>query len=184
MPICVILAGCAAGTTAGVRSAGVDTAGAPTAVTANTTIELAGDAQREYDAVLAEVGVDIAGAQNAAVVLGDAEFCGWDQVGPTVGAPRTDLAARRCFVGAHIEGRSALFLLDTRTNEGDPVPLIYRTVGGRVTVYGDWTRDGYGTREWREERCHTLYIASYDSESPPRLVFSCFPWDESGVVGS
>jgi len=137
--------------------------------------------QSEHDAILEQVGVVVADAPTAAVVLGDAEFCGWAQVGPRSGGnPRVDLAGRRCFVQAHLDGRSALFLIVALTNESDPTPYIYRTNGARVTEFADFTRDSYGTRTWRVDPCDSLFLASYDSETPPRLVFSCFPWDESG----
>ncbi|MEQ1699261.1 MAG: hypothetical protein ABMA25_04080 [Ilumatobacteraceae bacterium] len=143
----------------------------------------AGSAQGDYDLVLSEVGVVVSDAPSAAVVLADAVFCGWDQIGPIAGGnSRVDLAGRKCFVQAHLDGRSAVFLVDARTNEGDPTPFIYRTDGGHVTEFANFTRDNYGTREWRVGPCDSFYIATYDSESPARLVFSCYPWDETGQL--
>ena len=157
--------------------------GSTTVVSPTDATNPADSGQDDYDAVLAEVGVVGANAPIAAVVLGDAEFCGWEQVGPMVGGiGRVDMAGRKCFVGAHLDGRSALFLVDARTNEGDPTPYIYRTDGGRVTEFADFTRDNYGTKAWRVDQCATLYFASYDAESPARLAFSCYPWDEGGQL--
>ncbi|HQZ37211.1 MAG TPA: hypothetical protein PK020_22485 [Ilumatobacteraceae bacterium] len=157
--------------------------GSTTVVSPTDATDPADSGQNDYDAVLAKVGVVVANAPTAAVVLADAEFCGWDQVGPIAGgSSRVDLAGRRCFVGAHLDGRSALFLVDARTNEGDPTPYIYRTDGGRVTEFADFTRDNYGIKAWRVEPCDTLYFASYDAESPARLAFSCYPWDEGGQL--
>lgn len=157
--------------------------GSTTVVSPTDATDPADSGQTDYDAVLAEVGVVVANAPTDAVVLGDAEFCEWDQLGPMVGGnSRIDLVGRRCFVGAHLEGRSALFLVDARTNEGDPTPYIYRTDGGRMTEFADFTRDNYGTKAWRAEPCDTLYFASYDTETPARLAFSCYPWDEGGQL--
>lgn len=155
---------------------------ATTVLPSSTTAAPSGVGQDDYDLVLAEVGVVVADAPNAAVVLNDATFCGWDQIGPFVGEARVDLAGRRCFVRAHLDGRSAVFLVDARTNEGDPTPVIFRTDGGRVTEFADFTRDNYGTREWRVGPCDSFYIATYDAESPARLAFSCYPWDETGQL--
>ena len=155
--------------------------GSSTVVSPTDATDLTDSGQSDYDAVLAEVGVVVANAPTAAVVLADAEFCGWDQVRIYDGN-RVDLAGRRCFVGAHLDGRPALFFVDAITNEGDPTPYIYRTDGGRVTEFADFTRDNSGARAWRVEPCNTLYFASYDTESPVRLAFSCYPWDEGGQL--
>ncbi|HRB01887.1 MAG TPA: hypothetical protein PLP26_00895 [Ilumatobacteraceae bacterium] len=150
-----------------------------TVVSPTDATESADSGQNDYDAVLAEVGVVVADAPTAAVLLGDAKFCGWDQIRIYDG-DRIDLEGRRCFVEAHLDGRPALFFVDAITNEGDPTPYIYRTDGGRVTELADFTRVNNGTRAWRVDPCDTLYFASYDSESPARLAFSCYPWDEAG----
>ena len=180
--VCAILVGCGSDTTANESPATrSDDGSTSTVVSPTDATDPADSGQNDYDAVLAEVGVVVAKAPTAAVVLADAEFCGWAQFGPIAGGiGRVDLAGQKCFVRAHLDGRSALFLADARTNEGDPTPYIYRTDGGRVTEFADFTRDNYGTKAWRVEPCDTLYIASYDAESPARLVFSCYPWDERG----
>lgn len=180
--VSVMLVGCRSDTAADEAPTATRSEGGSTTIVSPTdATDPPSSGQTDYEAVLAEVGVVVATAPIDAVVLGDAEFCGWDQLGPMVGGnSRVDLAGRRCFVGAHLEGRSALFLVDAATNEGDPTPYIYRTDGGHVTEFADFTRDNYGTKAWRVEPCDTLYFASYDAESPARLVFSCSPWDESG----
>jgi hypothetical protein len=178
--ISAILVGCSSDTATNVAPTETRSIGGTTVV--SITTDPVDSGQSAYDAVLAEVGVVVANAPPPAVVLADGEFCGWDQVGPIVGIPRVDLAGRKCFVQAHLDGRSALFLLDARTNEGDPTPHIYRTDGGRVTEFADFTRDNFGTKAWRVEPCDTLYRASYDAESPSRLAFSCYPWEAAGQL--
>jgi len=177
-----ILVGCASDTASNEAPTATRSDGDSTTVVSPTVAtDPAASGQDDYDAVLTEVGIVVANAPTGAVVLGDAEFCGWEQLGPmTGGTNRVDIAGRRCFVEAHLDGRSALFLVDALTNEGDPTPYIYRTDGGHVTELADFTRDNYGTKAWRVEPCNTLYFASYDTESPARLAFSCYPLEESG----
>lgn len=182
--VAVMLVSCDSGTTANDEPSTPTSGGSATTVVSPTAATAPADSgQDAYDAVLSEVGVVVADAPTDAVVLADAEFCGWMQAGPIAGgSPRVDLAGQKCFLQAHLDGRSALFLVDARTNEGDPTPYVFRTDGGRVTEFADFTRDNLGTRVWRVSPCDSFYIASYDSEAPPRLTFACYPWDELGQL--
>ena len=182
--VVALLAGCDAGTAADEATSTSASRDGTTSTVSPVVVTAPADSDQDaYDSVLSEVGVVVADAPSDAVVLADAEFCGWMQAGPIRGGmPRVDLAGQKCFVQAHLDGRSALFLVDARTNEGDPTPYIFRTDDGRVTQFVDSTRDNYATRGWSVSPCDSFYIASYDSEAPPRLTFACYPWDELGQL--
>ena len=83
-------------------------------------------------------------------------------------------------LSAHRDGRA--YVAVQRFRLDDFAPYIFRTDDGRVTQFVDSTRDNYATRGWSVSPCDSFYIASYDSEAPPRLTFACYPWDELGQL--
>lgn len=119
-----------------------------------------------------QLGIDPSAAPAAAVQLDNAEFCGWEDDGPSGNdQPNTD--GRRCFVEAQFDGRSALYVWQVRTNEGDPLAVVYRTKGGAVSMYIDHTRDSLGTSGWEGGPCIGLTIETNGAFNPPLLQFHC-----------
>lgn len=110
-------------------------------------------------AVLIGLGVDRAGAPTDAVTLGDAEFCGWQQV--TFSGTTRDAAAQDCLLGAFLGGRAAIYAVSGTTIEGDPVVDIYRTSGGVATMYVDATRDRFGSGQWDVVTCDDLILQTH-----------------------
>ncbi len=130
--------------------------------------------QAAFEAVLAQLDVAIDLAPTEAVQLGDATPCGWDQLGgPSMLGDKVDAEARECFLAAHREGRPAVFVNQTRDNEGAFVAIIFRTEAGQVTMYWDWTTS-LRSEAWRTETCSTLYVE--EVREPPASVFSCTQW--------
>ena len=127
--------------------------------------------QAAYEAVLRELNVAVDTAPPPVLELGDATFCGWDELGgPSMPGDKVDAAARSCFVDAHRAGRSAVFVNRTRDNEGAPVPIIFRTLGGQAVLYWDVTKS-LSSEAWRTDPCSTLYVVELEAASA--AVFSC-----------
>ncbi|MGB8861337.1 MAG: hypothetical protein WCC60_18920 [Ilumatobacteraceae bacterium] len=145
-------------------------------VSSTVTVTLQPNGQAEFDALLAQVGAAVQLAPPEAVQLRGAELCGWDQLGwPGPENQMIDAAGRACFVDAHRAGTAAVFIDETRDNEGLPVPIIFRTDGGRAMMYWDWTRS-LSSEDWRSEPCDVLYVAE-EAEPVPHLAFGCTPWE-------
>ena len=127
--------------------------------------------QAAYDEVLRDLDVAVDTAPASARDLGDAMFCGWDELGgPSMPGDKVDAAARSCFVEAHRAGRRAVFVNRTRDNEGAPVPIIVRTSDSQAVLYWDLTKS-LSSETWRIDPCSTLYVSELDTASA--VVFSC-----------
>ncbi len=148
----------------------------PQPVTTDDQMQSSAD-QAAFEAVLAQLDVAVGLAPTEAVHLGDATPCGWDQLGgPPLPGDKVDAEARECFLAAHRSGRPAVFVNQTRDNEGSSVPIIFRTEAGQVTMYWDWTKS-LSSEAWRTETCSTLYVE--ELREPPAPVFSCTQWPGS-----
>lgn len=127
--------------------------------------------QAEYKAVLHDLNVAVGTAPARVVELGDATFCGWDELGgPSMPGDKIDASGRSCFVDAHRAGRSAVFVNRIRDNEGASVPIIFRTSEGQAVLYWDFTKS-LSSEGWRTDPCTTLYVL--DLEAASTEVFSC-----------
>lgn len=143
-----------------------------------STSSLTPSDQADLDALLAQIGAAVDLAPTGATQLGNAVLCGWDQVGgPPPDDQVIDPAGRACFVEAHRAGTQAVFVDETRDNEGNPVPIVFRTASGKATMYWDWTRS-LSSENWRAEPCDVLYIAE-EAQPMTHLLFGCTPWQGS-----
>jgi hypothetical protein len=132
--------------------------------------------ETDYDVLLESLDVAVAVAPAAAVHLGNATLCGWDQLGgPSMSGDKIDADGRQCFVAAHRAGTAAVFVNLIRDNEGATVPIVFRTEAGQTTMYWDWTKS-LSSEQWRTEPCTTLYVGQQPDEAAP-LVFSCTQWE-------
>ncbi|MDQ3468347.1 MAG: hypothetical protein M3487_01000 [Actinomycetota bacterium] len=140
---------------------------APTSSTA-PTVRLPDDGRSELAAVLAELGVDVAGAPDAALGHADQIVCGGEELGHdgTTGHGRDD-TARRCFLDAHLATVRAAFVSSAPTEEGDPIVTVWLSGPAGVDVWYDSTRDAFGSGEWSPvQGCARLTTISPSTEQP------------------
>ena len=141
------------------------------------SVDLANSAeaqQAEYASVLLQFGAAVELAPAEVLQLGDAAFCGWDEVSsPPTRNGRVDVEGRECFLAAHRAGRAAVFVNQARDNEGLPMPNVLRTEAGQATISIDWTRS-LSSATWTVDPCPTLYVIE-PAESGGPLSFACYP---------
>jgi hypothetical protein len=96
-------------------------------------------------------------------------LCGTEVV---VHGPGANVLARECFWSAYQNRRPAELISTQTTIEGDPITLVYRTVGdGRVEIFIDSTQDAFGSGAWTRLRCDNFGLA-------PDAAAIEFLWDE------
>jgi hypothetical protein len=110
----------------------------------------------ELDRALRAFGVDVDAAPPAAVVLGDARFCGAEQRDST-GRAKVNEEARHCFID-HYDSRSpAVFVVRQPSVEGDPIVTVYRSQrAGSVVTFINATKDRFGSGTWARATCGKL----------------------------
>lgn len=91
-----------------------------------------------------------------AYTLGDAHWCGAEQLGQGFEEPGNQ-AARRCLVEALEAGTEAVFVRSRPTVEGDPIIQVIRsTAESTLDVRVDATRDAFGSGRWEHLTCGSL----------------------------
>jgi hypothetical protein len=119
------------------------------------------------DALVA-LGADVDGAPADAATLGDAEWCGVDEVSSLTGE-LDDTGPSGCLIDATEAGRDAALVRVETTIEGDPIVTVAWTRSARfdAPVFIDSSQDAFGRPGWTELRCDL----TIDDSAPVRLTW-------------
>ena len=122
-------------------------------------VECVGDVrdQRLADELVA-LGVDVDAAPDAVVEHLGEDFCGVVSLNSELEYEPAAPAA--CFVDHVEQGPAATVIVDSFTDEGDPVVTVYRFPGApdAVMVFTDSTRDAFGSGDWSTSSCPSVEL--------------------------
>jgi hypothetical protein len=127
----------------------------------------------ELQAVLEELGVQMATAPADVQSLDGAVFCGSERTGLEgflTDAINTE--GRRCLLDHHAARLPAVFVTEGSTDEGDPIVTVVRTRSDGTASYRiDSTRDTFGSGTWDGFDCQRLVAVGNPDASP--VAFDC-----------
>jgi hypothetical protein len=117
---------------------------------------------------LITLGADVDGAPVEAITLGDAEWCGVDEVSPLTGE-LSDTGPSGCLIDATEAGSDAALVRVETTIEGDPIVTVAWTRSALfdAPVFVDSSQDAFGRPGWTELRCDL----TVDEAAPVRLTW-------------
>jgi len=114
------------------------------------------DPQVDLAMLLGDVGAAVDDAPDDAITLGDATFCGFDDVSLNDEPIGGDPISRACFTSRADRGEPAVVVRRSPTAEGDPIFAVFRSnADGSLRVHTDTSQDAFGGdgRGWQTAAC-------------------------------
>lgn len=120
---------------------------------------------RDYEAAVDEAPVD-------AITLGDATFCGFDDVALNSDVIGGNPIGRACFTSRVERSEPAVLVQRAPTAEGDPIITVFRSrADGSLTQHVDSTQDEFGSAGWASYDC--AQIEDRSDLGPNFFVLRC-----------
>lgn len=108
----------------------------------------------DLEMLLRDLESDADNAPDDVRTVGDATFCGFDDVSLNSEPIGGDPISRACFTSRAARGDAAVHVRRSPTAEGDPIITVFKVAAdGLITVHNDSSQDSYGSGGWTTASC-------------------------------